>query len=45
MKAKAGDKRYAIKYSKYKKGGCFVRALLVDSTYSKSSLNIFLVFS
>lgn len=29
----AGEKRFTIKYPKYKKGGHIVRTLLVDNTY------------
>ena len=33
-----GDKRYDIIFPKYKKGGHVVRKVLVDATYSKTSL-------
>ena len=33
-----GDKRHDIIFPKYKKGGHVVRKVLVDATYSKTSL-------
>ena len=34
-KTKTGDKRYAVQFPKYKKGGYIVRKLLAECTYDK----------
>lgn len=36
-KTKTGDKRYAVHFPKYKKGGYIVRKLLAECTYGKLS--------
>ena len=38
-KTKTGEKRYAVHFPKYKKGGYIVRKLLAECTYGKSSIN------
>ena len=38
-KTKTGNKRYAVHFPKYKKGGYIVRKLLAECTYGESLVN------